>query len=523
MTADMTVSSVVDADAFATWFGMLTPSGRTEFADQLAKWESRPDALTAKSALFTRFQRAYQQDPTFYPTCRTHFDAVAALEPSLCLLTEDTLSDAEKESYSELLFFGSICKPLNFIPLFMQLWATVRVYLLPGMAILFPLLTLLAPYILLRFIFKLPITLGSYTHLLQSMISGNVGAIFSNGEGGFAAPAAGPGQGMSPIAIAKQASVVLITLVQGIVQPYWSFQHLRRIDGLLTTHGDSVLALYDHYQALATSLETHGITFFRCPLPPLPSSRVAAAQAMLNSTYLRLALRYVGRLEVLMTLAQHPDMCPVRWVRSATPVFRIRDTYDFQVDRATRHAASATLDRVQGTHALLTGPNKGGKSTVLRALSISALLAHTYGCAIGSLTATPFSKMFVCLKPDDLPGSKSRFEREIEFTASTLRVGSKPILVFIDELYHSTNPPDALRSCEIYSAQLWKMSNVASIISTHLFDWVEKAPETIQRLCCPADRDPETGEVRFSYQLAHGVCTVSSVDTLLRKNGLSCA
>lgn len=128
---------------------------------------------------------------------------------------------------------------------------------------------------------------------------------------------------------------------------------------------------------------------------------------------------------------------------------------------------------------------------------------------------TPFTAMFVCLKPDDLPGSKSRFEREIEFTAKTL-CQDVPTLLFIDELYHSTNPPDALRSCTIYCEELWKKSNIVSVISTHLFELVETAPTSIQRLCCPATVDKE-GTIHFAYDLAPGICKVSSVDELLKK------
>jgi DNA mismatch repair ATPase MutS len=126
--------------------------------------------------------------------------------------------------------------------------------------------------------------------------------------------------------------------------------------------------------------------------------------------------------------------------------------------------------------------------------------------------------MFVCLKPDDLPGSKSRFEREIEFTANTLRF-NEPILIFIDELYHSTNPPDALRSCQIYCSQLWKKDNIVSVISTHLFELVENAEENIQKLCCAASID-EDGDIHFEYTLKKGICRVSSVDELLKNNGL---
>ena len=128
---------------------------------------------------------------------------------------------------------------------------------------------------------------------------------------------------------------------------------------------------------------------------------------------------------------------------------------------------------------------------------------------------TPFHTMFVCLKPDDLPGSKSRFEREMEFTANTLRC-DKPSLLFIDELYHSTNPPDALRSCTLYCDKLWKKPNIVSVISTHLFELVETAPQTIQRLCCPATLD-EQGQIHFDYTLIQGICKVSSVDELIKK------
>jgi DNA mismatch repair ATPase MutS len=91
-------------------------------------------------------------------------------------------------------------------------------------------------------------------------------------------------------------------------------------------------------------------------------------------------------------------------------------------------------------------------------------------------------------------------------------------MVLIDELYHSTNPPDALRSFQIYCNQLWKKPNVVSIISTHLFEFVENADKKIQRLCCPATS--VDGRVQFEYGLKNGICKVSSVDLLLEKNGL---
>jgi DNA mismatch repair ATPase MutS len=172
------------------------------------------------------------------------------------------------------------------------------------------------------------------------------------------------------------------------------------------------------------------------------------------------------------------------------------------------------------SHALLTGPNRGGKSTTLRAILSSCLLAHTYGCAFASYAAmTPFETLHACLTAEDLPGKKSRFEREIEFTALTLKPSAGYSLVLVDELYHSTNPPDAALACTQYTKQLWLKSNTLSVISTHLFEFVEHAPTTVQRLCCPATVR-EDQSIHYTYKLSEGICKVSSVNELLVENGL---
>jgi hypothetical protein len=513
------VESLLDIDTFSEWLILQTQSAKHCLTSQLSTWHSEPQKVQQLSEKFKRFKDAFDRDPTFYGQCHTILGEIAEMEAELTTLL-DSKSDLERESYGEILFFKPLLQPLNFVPYLLTWWSMVRVYLLPGLSLLVPILTMIAPYLIITYVFNIPITFSRYMNMLQVMISGqfkemmNMDAVDSVQWSSI------------PVAtLLKQLGVITMTFLQGILQPYWTHQHLKSVDSIITNHGQLVRRFRESYQRLEALLQEHGFTFFRCPLPELSNDRDATARALLQSTYFKMALKYVGHVEVLIQLAHQPEIQAVRWVKAESdkdplgpkPIFRIQDTFDYQVPEEKRKTLSAKLDRHR--HALLTGPNKGGKSTVLRALATSAQLAHTYGCAFGTLTATPFSKMFVCLKPDDLPGSKSRFEREIEFTASTL-APSQPILVFIDELYHSTNPPDALRSCEIYAAQLWRKTNVVSVVSTHLFDWVEKAPKEIQRLCCPAHHDKE-GILHFQYELHAGICKVSSVEMLLEKNGLS--
>jgi len=386
------------------------------------------------------------------------------------------------------------------MPCILFLWSMIRIYIIPGLGLLIPLFILLTPYLLLTYLFHIPITFSNYTQILHSVISGNINLVYEEVQQDFAGTI-------------KQCAIVAVTLIQGIIQPYWSYMHLQSVDSIIKENGHLIIRYKKLYQSLSNLLETHGFSFFHSPLPSYNTEREATAYVILHSSYFKIALKYIGSLEVIMTLASQPDIHPVQWITSESPQFHGRNMFDFQVNNGK--VISVTLDKQP--HALLKGPNKGGKSTALRAITTSVLLAHTYGCSVGHVSLTPFSELCVCLKPDDLPGSKSRFEREIEFTANTLTT-TNSTMVLIDELYHSTNPPDALRSCEIYCNQLWKKPNVVSIISTHLFEFVENANTKIQRLCCPAT--DVNGRVQFEYGLKEGICKVSSVDLLLEKNGL---
>jgi len=496
------IDSVLDTAEFSKWIGLQTQSAKEHFNNQVSDWKTDCNLLNSLSTRFRKFKVALKSNSDFYPKCNDIFNEIAVSEKTINGLITDN-SELEKESYNEILFLRPVLKPLNFIPSFLFLWSFIRVYLLPGLSFIVPFLTLIAPYIVLKFAFNLPITLQNYMNILQSMMSGK--GINTDNYVGF-----------SPVNFIKQFGVVLITFIQGIIQPYWSYKHLKSVDNIIMEKGKAILKFKELYNKLKDTLCNNGFNFFKSPIPDIKGERDAVASVILNPSYYKLALKYIGAIEVIIRLANNSEINPVKWITSAMPVFKIEDTFDYQVAVDSRKKVS--IDFSTKHHALLTGPNRGGKSTVLRALSVSALLAHTFGCSHGFATMTPFYKMFVCLKPDDLPGTKSRFEREVEFTANTLN-HNNPMLVFIDELFHSTNPPDALRSCQIYCDKLWRKPQIISVISTHLFDLVEQSNSEIQKLCCPAYID-KSGNIVFEYSLKQGICKVSSVDELLRKNKL---
>jgi DNA mismatch repair ATPase MutS len=91
-------------------------------------------------------------------------------------------------------------------------------------------------------------------------------------------------------------------------------------------------------------------------------------------------------------------------------------------------------------------------------------------------------------------------------------------LVLYDELFHSTNPPDGIRTAELFLKQLWNMPSVISVVSTHVFDLVESAPPVVKKICCNAKKVGD--RIAFSYEVVPGVSKISSVTEIWNRFGL---
>jgi DNA mismatch repair ATPase MutS len=168
----------------------------------------------------------------------------------------------------------------------------------------------------------------------------------------------------------------------------------------------------------------------------------------------------------------------------------------------------------------------------MRGVLLNVRLAHTFGCCFaGKAQMSYFSWIADGLRLDDLPGKESMFEREVGFASGVLKkADAEPVgegkastkgfgLVLYDELFHSTNPPDATRTSNLFCSRLWKSSSCLSIVSTHVYSLAREAPPSVKRLCLASWKD-EKGKYTFSYTVKKGICEVSSVDLLLKQFGL---
>jgi hypothetical protein len=435
------------------------------------------------------------------------FSRCAELESQLDDFQEDPKA-WEKEGKSQIVFTSEWAKPFNQIPYLLPAAAIFKLYIVPFFAVLLPLCAWILPYGIVRVFFNIPMPFQTYLDMMMNMWLG--------------------GRTWAQLDLWGQARVLFQTswtvfgIVQGIYQPIQQALHAQNIDKEIVKQG---LLLHDCIRSvkqLFSLFETH--TRIRCYCIediPLDEPRQTYAYVRDHPNDLKWIWQKVAELEVSWRLAHCPDICFVEYTKGNRPHLVLDEFYDPSIQTSSKKLSSCSFGG-DANHGLITGPNKGGKSSTLRAVCLNVWLAQTVGIAFaGKMRLTPFSWIRSGLRLADTPGEESLFEREIMFATKTIQYATSRKtglgLVLYDECFHSTNPPDGEKTARLFLQELWTSKTTISIISTHVFSLVESAPTTIQRLCVPAIQG-ETG-IEYTYTLSPGVCKVSSVEELYKKYG----
>ena len=162
---------------------------------------------------------------------------------------------------------------------------------------------------------------------------------------------------------------------------------------------------------------------------------------------------------------------------------------------------------------LLTGPNMGGKSTVIRQVGLLSLLAH-YGCAVPaeSMRLSVIDRIFTRLGASDrLLKGESTFMVEMTETAAILNSGTQQSLMLLDELGRGTSTSDGQA---IAGAVLEEISRpkVRSIFSTHYHKLARGGlPEGCRsmHMACHVTNENGQENVTFLYTLTEGAAEKS--------------
>ena len=172
---------------------------------------------------------------------------------------------------------------------------------------------------------------------------------------------------------------------------------------------------------------------------------------------------------------------------------------------------------------ILSGPNKAGKTTILKTTALNIIFSQQVGCGFyASAQLCPYTHLHSYLNIPDTSGRDSLFQAESRRCKDILdhikggAAGSRHFCIF-DELYSGTNPAEATKAGYAFLKYLSKHENVDFMLTTHYVkickkflksDHVENYKMNVNVL--------ENGEFHYTYKMKRGISKIQGAVRVMR-------
>jgi hypothetical protein len=173
---------------------------------------------------------------------------------------------------------------------------------------------------------------------------------------------------------------------------------------------------------------------------------------------------------------------------------------------------------------LVTGSNMSGKTTFVRTVGVSAVLAQTINTCLASVYEAPVLCVRSCIgRSDDLISGKSYYLVEVETVLAMVHAstGTTPHLFLFDELFRGTNTVERISGAEAVLTELvlghGRFKPHLVLAATHDGELVELLSE----IYVPYHFGDELGAggLIFDHRLRPGATTTRNAIALLRLHG----
>ncbi|TMS36353.1 hypothetical protein L596_003539 [Steinernema carpocapsae] len=242
-------------------------------------------------------------------------------------------------------------------------------------------------------------------------------------------------------------------------------------------------------------------------------------------------IRSIATFDCLLSLADYVKSSTRTMTRpdivfNSNEVFiEITQGYHPSLDRLMASKATSYIpnDTKMGTAdpltVLLTGPNMGGKSTLMRQVGVLIVLAQM-GCLVPALTMrfTPVDRVFTRIGASDrILSGQSTFYVELNEARTILLNATKHSFVIMDELGRGTSTYDGTAIATAVLKYIGDKLRCRCFFSTHYLSLCTEVSEESNigsaHMACVVENenneDPTMEDVTFLYTVSDGICPKS--------------
>lgn len=287
------------------------------------------------------------------------------------------------------------------------------------------------------------------------------------------------------------------------------------------------------FELLATPTFKGQVSFFS------RTGRVLTAYALMHKEkqYWVNVLAAIAEIDAYVSIAklykeyhnQEHGYCFAQFIESDKPSISITDFWNPLIKSSCNVANSINIGGSYRSNVILTGPNAGGKSTILRALAINIILAQSFGIAPAKeITITPFSSIATYLDiTDDITAGNSLFKAEvlrahylIEKVSSLAK--NQFSFIVIDEMFNGTSPREGEAASFSIAKHLGTFENSICIVATHfpLMTTLHDLTTTFDNYKVSVAIN-DHGVITYPFKLEHGISDQNIAIDMLAAQGFT--
>ena len=437
------------------------------------KLKSRQDIIT--------YYKETLEDLTHKTHIESCFDNMKKTELDILWLYED--DHIELNSLYEIVYFSSfLTRPLNAFPVALTAYNIYRIVISPLVGIFTPITYILIPYIIIRMKMKVNVSLMTFVRLMFQGLFLPDGGIFKSPKlnklkyVSFAFSILFYFQSMfNSIEISRSSYSIINTITgrmksvvlfikngQDLVKSFWhpkispaflqDNMHLTDEDiyfdkiNINNNNTNFMFTNFGYYLNIYKFMDKSSYV----PLIKMVyviDALMSAAKLVINSEYNLSDFNFQTKCSTLDLL----------------------DFYHPCLDKESTIKNSVEINN----NVIITGPNAGGKSTIIKSILIAVLLSQTL--TLGSFEKcriSPFYYINSQINIPDCKGHESLFEAEMHRSRSNFKVLSdipedRSSLIVMDELFNSTNPIEGIAGAYAILDKLASYPFNISIVTTH--------------------------------------------------------